>query len=145
MGYLLYKKKMLNFVGMSRILLSISMLCLVALSSGLTLNVHFCMNQVQEVSLFASDKHQCGSCGMQQEESGGCCHQERQLVKLIQDQCPPHFIQYSITPASAFVLPLQTSLAVNEDRLLVFVGHQVLHPPDILSTSLFLRNRVFRI
>lgn len=130
---------------MSRIFLSISMLCLVALSSGLTLNVHFCMNQVQGVSFFTTDEHQCGSCGMQQEESGGCCHQERLLVKLIQDQFPPHFIQVSIAPASAFVLPLQKSLPINGDRLLVFVGHQVPHPPDILSTPLFLRNRVFRI
>ncbi|MFM8806004.1 MAG: HYC_CC_PP family protein [Sphingomonadales bacterium] len=130
---------------MSRVLLSISMLGLVALSSGLTLNVHFCMNQVQTVSLFATDEHQCDSCGMQQEESGGCCHQERQLVKLVQDQCPPHFLQFNIAPASAYVLPIQTILAAQEDRLLVFVGHQVLHPPDIVSTPLFLRNRVFRI
>lgn len=136
---------MLTFVGMSRFLLSITMLCLVALSSGLTLNVHFCMNQVQDVSLFATDDHLCGTCGMQQEESGGCCHQERQLVKLIHDQWPPHFIHYNIAPASAFLLPVQTTLAVKEDRLLVPTDNQLLHPPDILSIPLFLRHRVFRI
>jgi hypothetical protein len=137
--------KMLIFVLMSRALLSISMLCLVILSSGLTLNVHFCMNQVEDVSLFATDEHQCGTCGMKQQESGGCCHQEKQLVKLIQDQCPPHFIHYTIASASAFALPEQTIIGLINEKSLGSATDHFYHPPDFSSPPLFLRNRVFRI
>lgn len=129
---------------MSRILLSISLVCLLAVSSGLTLNVHFCMNQVAGVSFFSSADHHCNFCGMQ-EDSDGCCHQEKQLVKLSQDQYPPHFFNYSVAPAAAFVLPLEmqpSKLLTSE--LLPFNG--VIHaPPDKTSVPLFISNRVFRI
>lgn len=130
---------------MSRILLAISMFCLLALTSGFTLNVHFCMNQVEDVSLFAPEEHQCSVCGMEQQDSGGCCHQEKQLVKLTQDQCPPHFIYFSIASASAFVLPTQPRMILAEHSSSFAADNHYYHPPDYSSAPLFLRHRVIRI
>jgi hypothetical protein len=103
------------------------------------------MNQVETVSLFAPDEHVCSFCGMEQQESAGCCHQEKQLVKLTQDQCPPHFIHFSIVPASAFVLPLQPSSELAGLSTSFAAYDHFYHPPDFSSTPLFLRHRVIRI
>lgn len=130
---------------MSRVVLSATLICLLVFSSGLTFHVHFCMNRVEGVSLFASREHQCSSCGMLQQESSGCCHQEKQLVKLVQDQCPPHFLHYNIAPAATFALPVQVATSV----ALVQRPHPVAGyshgPPEQVGSLLYLRNRVFRI
>lgn len=129
---------------MIRMLLAISMFCLLALSSGLTLQVHYCMNQVAEVSIFSSADHTCNSCGMQ-EEKEGCCHQEKQLVKLTHDQFPPYFATYNIAPALAFVGPLvypSLSALASENGVMARIDPV---PPDNSSPPLFIKNRVFRI
>ncbi len=131
---------------MSRILLAISLFFLLILSSGWTLNVHYCMNRVEQVSLFAYEEHHCSRCGMEQEESNGCCHQEEQLVKLIQDQCPPQFSNYEIAPATVFISPVKkfisTDLIAKADPTSGPIHHP---PPNGSPLPLFIRHGVFRI
>ncbi|MFM7645447.1 MAG: HYC_CC_PP family protein [Sphingomonadales bacterium] len=129
---------------MLRILLAISLCCLLSLSSGLTLNVHFCMNQVADVTLFSSSDHHCNFCGMQ-EESDGCCHQEKQLVKLIQDQYPPHFFNYTIVPATAFIPAEQPPLSTIQVQALGSVAGTAERPPDRASVPLYVSHCDFRI
>jgi hypothetical protein len=130
---------------MSRILLAIALVFLVTLSIGWTLNVHFCMNRVEQISLFASEEHHCSFCGMQQEESNGCCHQEKQLVKLIQDQCPPHFIKYGIAPPAFYVWPVAPMPIVPLFVRAYTVKGSIHHPPDGSPPPLFIQHGVFRI
>jgi hypothetical protein len=50
-------------------------------SSGLALQVHYCMDEVSGVSLAADDENSCGKCGMEK-NSGTCCKDETKFVKL---------------------------------------------------------------
>lgn len=57
------------------------------LSSGVVLQLHYCMDRLAEVGLFASD-HQdaCGDCGMEMNANNGCCQDRTDVIKLVQDQ-----------------------------------------------------------
>src|SRR5687767_3930391 len=50
-------------------------------SSGLALQVHYCMDEVSGVSLAADDEKGCGKCGMEK-NSNTCCKDETKFVKL---------------------------------------------------------------
>ena len=50
-------------------------------SSGLALQVHYCMDEVSGVSLAADDENSCGKCGMEK-TSSNCCKDETRFVKL---------------------------------------------------------------
>ena len=52
-----------------------------ATSSGLALQVHYCMDEVSGVSLSQADDNSCGYCGMEK-NSNNCCKDETKLVKL---------------------------------------------------------------
>lgn len=50
-----------------------------AISSGVVVNIHYCMGKVAEVALGHSTSDKCGQCGM---ENDGCCHDDIKVVKI---------------------------------------------------------------
>ena len=56
-----------------------------AVSSGIIINMHYCMGKRSGVSYRATAASHCGKCGM---DNTGCCHDDVQLVKLSNDQQP---------------------------------------------------------
>src|SRR5687768_12258850 len=52
-----------------------------ATSSGLALQVHYCMDNVAGVTLAQEEEGSCGKCGMEK-SSGSCCKDELKFVKL---------------------------------------------------------------
>ena len=50
-------------------------------SSGLALQVHYCMDEISGVSLAENDENSCGKCGMEK-NSNACCKDETKFVKL---------------------------------------------------------------
>ena len=103
------------------------------------------MNRVEGISLFEPEEHRCSFCGMDQEQSSGCCHQEKQLVKLVQDQCPPQFVRYVIGPATVFVLPVQPLTPAVLYGYSLNIDRSVQELSEISSPPLYVTNRVFRI
>lgn len=130
---------------MSRVILFLAIVCLLTLTGGMTMHVHFCMNKVEGISLFAGSDHQCDACGMFQQDSNGCCHQEKQFVKLFQDQYPPLFFSYSISPASAYVSPLEFILPARLGRMGKESMEKEVRPPDRSYPPSYVLHRVFRI
>src|SRR5258706_5153299 len=58
-----------------------------AISSGMIVNLHYCMNSFSSADFNpVTSKRVCGICGMDKEKSHGCCHDEVKLVKLQDDQ-----------------------------------------------------------
>jgi hypothetical protein len=53
---------------------------------GFTVNVHYCMGEVDHISINESVSEHCGKCGMHTAESEGCCKDDFKLVKLTEDQ-----------------------------------------------------------
>lgn len=50
-----------------------------AISSGVVVNIHYCMGKVAEVALGHNTNDKCGQCGM---ENDGCCHDDVKVVKI---------------------------------------------------------------
>ena len=85
---------------MRRVLVVIIATLYLAVSSGFTVHVHYCMSKYVGTELWhpQSDDHACESCGMKKSSEGnGCCKDEHKTVKLEQkhvrgnDVLAPHF------------------------------------------------------
>ena len=66
-------------------MLSILTFIYLGVTSGLAMEVHYCMGQQAGFELFGSEKDRCGRCGMKENKSG-CCHDEHSFYKLTIDQ-----------------------------------------------------------
>lgn len=49
-------------------------------TSGVVVNVHYCMGAVSSVTYSHNEDERCGKCGMKAKT--GCCHSELKVVKL---------------------------------------------------------------
>ena len=130
---------------MKKIIVSIVLLCYLAVSSGGVVNFHYCMNRLASTELFASESKQCGKCGMHTEDSNGCCRDEVKIVKMEDDQ--------KLTAAFTYVLPFLDALVQTPSQFIAtsFYNipgsrHFLNHSPPLLSTQdTYLQNGVFRI
>ena len=50
-------------------------------SSGIALEIHYCMGKRAGIDFYQTEKDKCSRCGMK-EKKGGCCHDEQQFHKL---------------------------------------------------------------
>lgn len=51
------------------------------MSSGIAMDIHYCMGKLAGIELFGGEKDKCGKCGMK-EKKGGCCNDEHHFVKI---------------------------------------------------------------
>jgi hypothetical protein len=113
-------------------------------SSGVVLNVHYCMGQMAGVEVYADHDDTCGKCGMK-EQQGGCCSDELKVYKLEDAHKQVTALQATPNPDQAGLL-LPTALPdwqlPAEPNDLVTDIHP---PPDLSSPPIYLANRVFRI
>lgn len=66
---------------MKKFLVTILAFCYLGVSSGIAMEIHYCMGKKAGVGLFGSDNDKCGKCGMK-EKKGGCCNDEHKFYKL---------------------------------------------------------------
>jgi hypothetical protein len=117
-----------------------------AVTSGLVLQIHYCMGREVGSSVKFGDggTHKCGKCGMQNAKNK-CCHDEVKIIKL-QDAHKQVTANYQFQPPAAtaqefnLINPL---LHFNNDAAEICNNS----PPvdDTGQPSLFLLNGVFRI
>jgi hypothetical protein len=114
----------------------------ITLTSGIVVNVHYCMGRVEGVTYGAEAEHRCDKCGMEQRE--GCCDTEHKLVKADSD----HIFAKSIEAPSTFAA---LTPAVSPGYNLSFSPLREIYtkryhsPPDFRSNNLSVYNSVFRI
>jgi hypothetical protein len=133
-----------TFVGaMKRTFVAILAILYLTITSGVVVNVHYCMGRFASVEYGADDHDVCGKCGMS-DKKNKCCHTESKLVK-VQDahQLAKTQVQLLELPAEA---PVQYSLfqqpVAGQERYLALQYHS---PPDSRLNTVYLRNCVFRI
>jgi hypothetical protein len=124
-----------------RFLTSIIAVLYFVISSGVVVNIHYCMGRVKEVKYQTLAEKKCG-CGKMASKS--CCKTTFKLVKLEDAQkaaaafynieAPAALITTQTNPFAAPVLP-------SADRLYVY-GHS---PPLLSAQDTYLQNCVFRI
>jgi hypothetical protein len=119
--------------------------CYLAVTCGVVINFHYCMDRLASTTLFVSQGKKCGRCGMETHQSNGCCRDEMQIVKMEEDQNKttvaaydiPSFEAPGITP-SAFITAGFTNPHVRHH----FHNHS---PPLLSEQDTHLQNSVFRI
>ncbi|GAA4326734.1 HYC_CC_PP family protein [Flaviaesturariibacter amylovorans] len=112
-------------------------------SSGFVVNLHFCMDRFDSWELGASDRHECGTCGMKVKK-GACCHDEVKVVKVQQDATGAYYALLSLmAPAE---VPSFASLFLVPELVPAQAITPPAHGPPLLSRQdTYLRNCVFRL
>jgi len=65
---------------MKKFIVAIMAFVYLGVSTGIAMNVHYCMGKISSVGLLPG-KNTCGKCGMKK-GNGGCCKDELKIVKL---------------------------------------------------------------
>ncbi|MBO9572178.1 MAG: hypothetical protein J7497_08220 [Chitinophagaceae bacterium] len=113
-----------------------------AITSGVMVNIHYCMGEVAAVNYGHEKDHACEKCGMEQKD--GCCHTEHKLIKSNDEH---QLIKYTTgidnfqadLPVSYIVIPSGYFNSPFDNGLFYYP------PPDRRLNSLHLYNSVFRI
>ena len=130
---------------MRKFVVTIVLICYLAVSSGVIINFHYCMDKLASTKFFAPVSKDCPKCGMLIETSHGCCRDEVQIVKMVDDQ--------KTSAAFSFELPSLEEL-VNKPSDFIATSfynisgkrHFLNHSPPLLSEQdSYLQNCVFRI
>src|SRR4051812_35300933 len=66
---------------MRKTLVSITMVCYLAVTSGVVVNFHYCMDRLASTKLFATETRFCNKCGMHNKKNG-CCHDDIKVIKV---------------------------------------------------------------
>lgn len=114
----------------------------ITLTSGVAVNVHYCMGRVAGVTYGVEGDHQCDKCGMQKKD--GCCETEHKLVKADDDHT---FLQsFSAKVPLLVAIPVEFSDYVAPSITLQEHFIPRYHaPPGIPADDLCVLNSVFRI
>jgi hypothetical protein len=114
-----------------------------AVSSGVAINLHYCMNRFDSLQLGAVKSEVCGKCGMHTEESNGCCHDEVKIIKLQDDQQISH-IHFQFSSFEALADNHQPDFA---EQLIFNAAYSSVnnHSPPLSKQDTYLVNCVFRI
>src|SRR5580765_6525008 len=65
---------------MKKFIVAILAILYLGVSSGIAMEIHYCMGKKAGVELYGSDNDKCGKCGMK--GKSGCCSDEHKFYKL---------------------------------------------------------------
>ena len=111
------------------------------ISSGMVMNVHYCMGKISSVKLDLLAKN---LCGCKTEKSKGCCKTEHQYLKVT-DTYKVSYADFSFNlPVKEISSSYQifTQPVFGADDMFAFANHS---PPVIDHQDTYLLNCVFRI
>lgn len=134
MSYFLFMKK-----GIAAILLTLYFV----FSSGVVINLHYCMNRLDSARLGVSSTEMCSKCGMPTTDLNGCCHNEVKIIKLQDDQ-------QAATLHFKFLKPIAEAVStpVLPDQFILDTYNKfssTTHSPPWHQQDKYLINCVFRI
>jgi hypothetical protein len=128
---------------MKKIHIGILAIVYMAVSSGVAVELHYCMGSKVGMELFGSANEKCGKCGMTEKKTG-CCHDEFKFYKLTDSyKNVSNEISFTASWVAVFTdyniynwqMPANTALqAVNNNS-----------PPEYTRPDARIMNCVFRI
>jgi len=113
------------------------------LSSGIAMEIHYCMGKRAGVDFYKTENDKCGRCGMKEKKTG-CCHDEHQFHKL-EDS---HKNVYNDISFEAGTVLLITSLPLFAWQVPLPVAGNIIRnndPPLIAAVPIRIMNAVFRL
>jgi len=114
-----------------------------AFSTGVVINLHYCMERFDSLQIGATKSDVCGKCGMHTDSSNGCCHDQVKIFKITDDQLFAG-LNYQFTAPVAIN---NSSTLFADEPLFNTVKHAVFnnHSPPLSEQDTYLQNCVFRI
>ncbi|MBL7698170.1 MAG: hypothetical protein JNK79_08430 [Chitinophagaceae bacterium] len=114
----------------------------ITLTSGVAVNVHYCMGKITGKTYGVEADHQCDRCGM--EKKSGCCETEHRLVKADDD----HIYTPSVAAKAPVIVAITTAYPAFFTPVAVTPPHATPRyhaPPGIQTDDLCVLHSVFRI
>ena len=130
---------------MKKLLASIIIVCYLAFSCGVVVNLHYCMGRIDSVKWFTTKSTTLIKCGMMKtSKAHPCCGDEVKIFKIQDDQNNVH-ASYSIKGLElAAIVPSEFFATSFNNSFQSF--DFIKHPPPLLSgQDNYLLNCVFRI
>lgn len=112
-------------------------------SSGIAMEIHYCMGKKAGVEFYGSGNDKCGRCGMT-EKKAGCCHDEHKFIK-IEDSHKNVYNDISFTAGDKAVV---TEYPIYNWQILSSISTSRVNnnsPPDLTGPSATVMNCVFRL
>jgi hypothetical protein len=100
--------------------LTVALLYLV-ITSGVVVNVHYCMGRIAEVAFHEVNNDACGTCGM---DNSGCCHNDQQVFKLTDSHKAPSIVE------------VKDKFAFAKAKSLAFYEYQFILPARVQETTI---------
>jgi len=114
----------------------------VTLTSGVMVNIHYCMGRLSSVDYGHESTRGCDKCGMEQKK--GCCHTEHKLIKADQE----HLAVNSLPSLSEWIAEASPVYSFFPDYNYRNRDHHYSRyhsPPDPRAESIHVYNCVFRV
>ncbi|RXK62203.1 hypothetical protein ESA94_04105 [Lacibacter luteus] len=131
---------------MKKLIIAILAILYIGTASGATVQLHYCMGKLVNMSIGHDDSNTCDNCGMEKDGKGknDCCKDEQKQIKLEKDQKVAESFQAmqliaTAIPVSSIVYTLPHVTSVTEEN------PRSNAPPLTDATSLYIRNCTFRI
>jgi hypothetical protein len=128
---------------MKKIYIGILAFVYMAVSSGIALELHYCMGDKAGIDLYGSSSDTCGKCGMTEKETG-CCHDEFKFYKISDSH---KTVSNDINLAASSVAVVHDFYVYNwqmpDNNALAAVNNH--SPPDYTGPSECIMNCVFRL
>ena len=128
---------------MKKLLATFTLICYLALTCGVVVNFHYCMDRLASLQFFGGESKICAKCGMYKDPNG-CCQDEIKVVKIQDDQQTTDAISSLIAPKflQAFVSVFSIISIQTPD---IFRDWQNHSPPLLAVEDISVQNCVFRI
>jgi len=130
---------------MKTFLITITALVYLTVSSGATVNLHYCMGKLMSWDLSARSKSKCGSCGMEKSGHKGCCNDEQKTFKVDKDQKVTESSFQFLSISSVAIAVTHTELPLIYSSTLLTDNPTAHAPPRFGGVPIFILNRNFRI
>jgi hypothetical protein len=114
-----------------------------AITSGFTVNLHYCMGKLASVKL-ASPSEECGKCG-KTTTTDGCCKDKQQFCKVTVSHQGAKAQQTPVVSVLALHLPVAVQTVPAVRSITSFIAYYNHAPPDKAGIPLYKRHRAFLI
>ena len=88
---------------MKKLLLSILTVMYMTVSSGIAMEIHYCMGEKAGVDFYKDSDDKCGRCGMKEQNKKGCCSDDHKFFKL-DDSHQKAVNDYTLNPVGEQVI-----------------------------------------
>lgn len=128
---------------MKKLLVTILAVVYITVSSGATINMHYCMGKLMTVDMKQEQKGSCGTCGMEKAGHKGCCKDEQKKLQIEKDQKISESSFQFLAVVSDISVPAYSYFSYVQS---ITIDYPVSHaPPDWGAVAIFIRNCNFRI